>query len=53
MKTLAKSIAGLVVVLCLTTGCDLLDYDGMDKDRTEQAPVSGGGDQDPCKRGCE
>ncbi|MEM9829598.1 MAG: hypothetical protein AAF944_03120 [Bacteroidota bacterium] len=48
MKTLFKTLIGLSLMLCLTTGCDLLNYDEIE---TEVAPGGdgGGGDDDPCK----
>lgn len=53
MKTLVKSILGLVVTLCLTSGCDFVGFDEIDKDRTGYAPRSGGGDDEPCRRDCD
>jgi len=53
MKTLAKSIIGLVVVLCLTTSCDFTGIDETMEEHTEQASGSEGTDQDPCEDRCD
>ena len=57
MKKTAKTLLGFTLVLCLTSACDLLNYDEIDKDQIEQAPGGGGGgggsDQDPCRNNCE
>nr|WKN35083.1 hypothetical protein K4G66_22150 [Tunicatimonas sp. TK19036] len=57
MKSIAKTLLGFTLVLCLTSACDLLNYDEIDKDQTEQAPGGsgggGGGDDAPCRKNCE
>ena len=53
MKKTAKTLLGFTLVLCLTSACDLLNYDEIDKDQIEQAPGGGGSDQDPCRKNCE
>ena len=57
MKKFISSLLGFTLILCLTTACDLLNYDEIDKDQTEQAPGGGGGggggDNEPCKDNCD
>jgi len=53
MEKLLKSFVGLMVVICLTTGCDLTGIDETMEEQTEQASGGGGGDQDPCQRRCD
>ncbi|MEQ9442213.1 MAG: hypothetical protein RIG62_24440 [Cyclobacteriaceae bacterium] len=53
MKKFISSLLGFTLILCLTTACDLLNYDEIDKDQTEQAPGGGGCDNEPCKDNCD
>ncbi len=53
MKTLVKSIVGLVVVLVLTTSCDVAGIGDIEKEHTEYASGSGGGDDQPCQDRCD
>ena len=49
MKTVLKTLLGLSLLLCLSTGCEELDFDGVE---TEQAP-DGKDEEDPCRDNCD